>query len=126
MSTFSDFDGNLVDSIPVTLSTAISGENSNDNRLYGGNRPASKTAKAANSIVKSGSGLYYGWKCTVGTSAGSITIYDNTTGSGSILDVIPASQAAGAHGILPTPIPADTGIYALFGATTGTIVFLYT
>ncbi len=94
-------------------------------RTWGGPKADSKTAITATGTVKSGAGYYYGWIVTTALSAAAVTIYDNTVASGTVIDVIAASTAAGTRGVLPTPIPCSTGIHAVVGGT-GTILFLYT
>lgn len=87
-------------------------------------QPAGKAAATATGTVKSGQGYYHGYVVTTALSAAAITIYDNTAASGTVIDVIPASTAAGTRGILPNPIPISTGIHAAFGGT-GTVLFVY-
>ena len=58
---------------------ALMGENSTDDRLYGGPAPASKSALTGTAAVKASAGKYYGYKVTTGLSAAAITIYDNAS-----------------------------------------------
>jgi len=105
---------------------ALKGENSTDDRLYGGAAPASKSALTGTAAVKASAGKYYGYTVTTALSAAAITIYDNASAaSGTVIDVIAASTAAGSTKILAAPIPCTAGIYASFGGT-GTVLFLYT
>lgn len=102
------------------------GENSTDDRLYGGAAPASKSALTGTAAVKASAGKYYGYTVTTALSAAAITLYDNASAaSGTVIDVIAASTAAGTTKILAAPIPCTNGIYASFGGT-GTVLFLYT
>ena len=79
----------------------------------------------ASGAVSATPGYYTGYVVTTGLSAAAVTIYDNaSTNSGTILDVIPASSAAGAKGSFAKPIRAKNGLYASFGGT-GTVTFLY-
>lgn len=107
----------------------LAGENQTDDRIYGGNKPASKSSLTGTAAVKASAGLYYGYKVTTTLGAGAITVYDNASAaSGTVIDVIAASTAVGdVDGtiILPSPIPCSNGIYASF-ASTGTVLFLYT
>lgn len=105
---------------------ALKGENATDDRLYGGNKPASKTALTTTGAIKAGAGSYYGYKVTTALGAGAITLYDNASAaSGTVIDSIAASTAAGTTVILASPIPCSAGMYANF-ASTGTVLFLYT
>lgn len=102
------------------------GENATDDRLYGGAAPASKLAITATGAVKASAGKYYGYIVTTALSAAAVTIYDNASAaSGTVIDVIAASTAAGTRGVLAAPVPCTAGIYASV-AGTGTILFLYT
>lgn len=107
----------------------LAGENQTDDRLYGGNKPASKSSLTGTAAVKASAGMYYGYKVTTALGAGAITVYDNASAaSGTVIDVIEASTAIGdvdGMRILPSPIPCSNGIYASF-ASTGTVLFLYT
>ena len=120
-----DNDGNRSASLPISL---LSGENTTDDRMYGGAAPASAAALTATAVVKASAGKYYGYKVTTALNAAAITIFDNASAaSGTVIDVIPASTGVTATNttILPTPIPCANGIYASF-AGTGTVLFLYT
>ncbi len=94
-------------------------------RTWGGPKADSKTAVTATGTVKTGAGYYYGYKVTTVIGATGVTVYDNTSAAGTVIDFIPASTAAGSTVILATPIPLATGIHAVVGST-GTILFLYT
>lgn len=84
-----------------------------------------KTAATATGAVKPAKGYYHGYVVTTALSAAAITLYDNASAaSGTVIDVIPASTAAGSTKTLATPIPVSSGIYASFGGT-GTVLFLY-
>lgn len=84
-----------------------------------------KTAATATMAVKPAKGYYYGYVVTTTLSAAAITLYDNASAaSGTVIDVIPASAAAGTRALLPMGIPVTNGIYASFGGT-GTVLFLY-
>lgn len=70
-------------------------------------------------------GYYAGYVVTTGLSAAAITLYDNASAaSGTIIDVIPASTAAGASKNFGSPVRVKNGIYASFGGT-GTVTFVY-
>lgn len=100
------------------------GENATDDRTYGGRMPASKSALTASGAVGSAGGRrYHGYIVTTVLGAGAVTLYDNTSAAGTVIDVIPASTAAGAF--RECAVPCTNGIYANF-ASTGTVLFLYT
>ena len=105
---------------------AIKGEDGTDDRLYGGNKPASKIALTGTGAVKASTGSYYGYKVTTVLGAGVVTVYDNASAaSGTVIDTIAATTAAGTTVILASPIPCSAGMYANF-TSTGTVLFLYT
>lgn len=99
------------------------GEDSTFDRTWGGRMPKSKSALTASGAVgASGARKYHGYVVTTVLSAAAITIYDGASASGTVIDVIPASTAAGTY--RECAIPCSTGIYANFGGT-GTVLFLY-
>ena len=102
------------------------GENTTEDRSYGGPAPTTKLAITATGVVKATPGKYYGCVVTTALSAAAITVYDNASAaSGTVIDVIPASTAAGTIHIFPAPVPCTAGIYASV-AGTGTVLFLFT
>ena len=99
------------------------GEDEIFDRTWGGRMPASKSALTASGAVgTAGARKYHGYVVTGVLSAAAITIYDNTSATGMVIDVIPASTAAGTY--RECAIPCTNGIYASFGGT-GTVLFLY-
>lgn len=87
--------------------------------------PDLTASKTATGVVQNCPGSYSGYVVTTALSAAAITIYDNASAaSGTIIDVIPASTAAGTTKNLANPIRCKNGIYASF-AGTGTVTFLY-
>lgn len=86
--------------------------------------PGGRVALTGSGAVKASQGTYYGYIVTTALSAAAITIFDNTSATGTVIDVIPASTAAGTRGVLPVQVPCNTGIFASFGGT-GTVLFLY-
>lgn len=101
------------------------GEDSTFDRTWGGPKATTKAAATGTGTVVSGAKYYYGYIVTTVIGAGTVTIYDNTAASGTVIDLIPAATAAGTRGVLPCPVPCSTGIHAVF-ASTGTVLFLYT
>lgn len=84
-----------------------------------------KTARTGTGAVQATPGYYHGYVVTTALSAAAITIYDNASAaSGTVIDVIPPSAAAGTRGVLATPVKCDNGVYASF-AGTGTVLFLH-
>lgn len=99
------------------------GQDSTFDRTWGGRMPTSKAALTATGQVgATGPRKYMGYVVTTALSAAAITLYDNTSAAGTVIDVIPASTAAGLGKEMA--IPCSTGIYASF-AGTGTVLFLY-
>lgn len=98
------------------------GEDAGFDRMWGGRMPSSKAALTASGAVgMAGGRKYHGYVVTTAT-AGDVTVYDNTSATGTVIDVIPASTAAGTF--RECAIPCVLGIYANF-ASTGTVLFLY-
>lgn len=84
-----------------------------------------KKALTATGAVKAEPGYYHGYTVTTVLSAAAITLYDDkSAASGTVIDVIPASTAAGSTKTFTTPVKCTNGIYASFGGT-GTVLFLY-
>lgn len=99
------------------------GEDAGFDRMWGGRMPSSKTALTASGAVGlAGGRKYHGYMVTTAVGAGAVTVYDNTSAAGTIIDVIPASTAAGTY--RECAIPCVLGIYANF-ASTGAVLFLY-
>lgn len=87
-------------------------------------QPSGAIALTGTGAVRAKRGYYHGYIVTVAT-AGAVTIYDNASAaSGTIIDVIPTSTAAGTRGVLAQPVPVAKGVYASF-ASTGTVLFLH-
>lgn len=84
-----------------------------------------KLSATGSGVVSSHNGYYVGYVVTTALSAAAVTIYDNASAaSGTIVDVIPPSSAAGTKVNLAVPIKCSNGIYASFGGT-GTVTFIY-
>jgi hypothetical protein len=83
-----------------------------------------KTSATATGTIQSQRGKYYGYVVTTALSAAAVTLYDNTSAAGTVVDVIPASAAAGTAKTFDSPIPLDIGLHAAF-AGTGTVLFLH-
>lgn len=69
-------------------------------------------------------GRYWGYVVTTELSAATVTLHDGTTAAGTIIEIIPASTAAGVTKNLASGIVCKNGIYATV-AGTGTVTFLY-
>lgn len=83
-----------------------------------------KKALTATGQVSNNPGYYWGYTVTTALSAAAVTLQDGLTAAGDVIDVIPASTAAGTTKTLATPIRCTAGIYATV-AGTGTVLFLY-
>ena len=77
--------------------------------------------QAAAVQVKTGSARFYGFTCTVST-AGTITVYDNTSAAGTIL-FTKASLAVGDTVTFPFGIAAGNGLHVVCGGTATVNVF---
>lgn len=114
---------NTSTSLNVADTAVLPGQDSPFDRQWGGRMPTSKTAlTGTGSVGAAGPRKYMGYIVTGALSAAAITIYDNTSAAGTVIDVIAASAAVGTR--VDTAIPCSVGIYASF-AGTGTVLFLY-
>lgn len=87
-------------------------------------QPSGAISRTDSGVVRAKSGFYHGYIVTTVTG-GAVTIYDNAAAaSGTVIDVIPTSTAAGVRGVLAQPVPVSNGVYASF-ASTGTVLFLH-
>ncbi len=59
----------------------------------------------ATTVVKTGPGVYYGLDITVVGTTGVLTVFDNTAGSGKILDILTAGQGALTASMSNPPAP---------------------
>lgn len=83
-------------------------------------------AITADALVKTGRGVYRGYRITVVTAAGTIDIRDATSaGAGTIIETIPATTAAGTRVENTVGVICETGIYVDYNGATGTVVVLY-
>lgn len=61
-----------------------------------------------------------------GTNASTLTIYDNTAGSGKVVaKVVNRTSDQQNHIIFTNPVICDNGIYATLGGTGGTFIVYY-
>ena len=89
-------------------------------------QPSGKISLTTSGAVRSSGGWYYGYIVTTATATGAINIYDNTAASGTVIDVIPATTAAGTQRVLAMGVPVSNGIFAEFaGGATGTVLFVH-
>ena len=99
----------------ASLTTLLSGELQQFNRLAGGSI-VSYTSIGADTVVSSGPCVYYGAFCVAaGTMA---AIYDNTAASGTKLLASQAGQANTFYGVPGLGIECTNGLYV--NLTTGT------
>lgn len=92
---------------------------------------AGYTQETANGTytLKSGPGVFYGATVTVAGSADTVTVYDNTSGSGTVL--VPSTSIASA-GPVTTNFPTGIGVrftlgltVVMAGTTSPTILFFW-
>ncbi len=105
----------------VYQASLSAGESQQFDRTFGGSLAQYSNA-TANKLIKTGTGVAYGYIVTKDMSAAT-TIYDNTSAAGTVLFVIPASTGVGVYQF-PVGVQFNTGLYASF-AGTGTVNFLY-
>lgn len=101
------------------------GMDSTFDRTWGGGMAKTVSLSADGQVGIAGPCIYYGYLVTTALSAATINVRDATgAGSGTIVDIIAASAAAGVQNRLPVGIYCSTGCYADFNGT-GTVTFFY-
>lgn len=101
------------------------GEDAAFDRTWGGGLAKSVSLGADGQIGVAGPCVFYGYLVTTALSAAVINIRDATAaGTGTILDIVPASAAVGASLNLPFGKYCANGCFADF-AGTGTVTFFY-
>ena len=83
-----------------------------------------KASLSASGAALGQRGRYWGYTVTTVIGAGPVTVFDNTSAAGTVIDVIPAATVAGTTKTLTTPLPCAIGVFASLAGTTGTVVFL--
>ena len=83
-----------------------------------------KKSLTATGQISNQPGYYWGYVVTTTLSAAAVTLQDGLTATGVIIEIIPASTAAGVTKTLASPIKCNAGIFATV-AGTGTVTFLY-
>lgn len=83
--------------------------------------PADPVAQGATSGTGTGATFNMTWSNVV---AAGVTLYDNTSASGTVVDIVPDNAVAGTAKTLTSPVRCTTGLYASV-AGTGSILFLY-
>jgi hypothetical protein len=90
----------------------------------GGSRTAVVPGGAGTTVVKSSAGRLCSIVVTTQGTTNAATVYDNaSTGSGTVLAVVPASATAGT--VLQINAPAANGITAVGGTTTAAFTVVY-
>jgi|APLak6261663543_1056040.scaffolds.fasta_scaffold34457_2 hypothetical protein len=94
-------------------------------RNYNSEASTHTAGLTADSLVKSGKGIYTGYTVTTAVAVAAIVIRDSlTAGAGDIIDVIPIGAAAGST--KQRNVIFKRGLFVDFGATTtGTIIAEY-
>lgn len=81
---------------------------------------------AATTVVVKGRGRYHGYIVTTVTATAALQIRDATAaGGGTVIDTIPVGTAIGSRGLLPRPIPVESGLVFDLNGGTGGITLLY-
>ena len=83
------------------------------------------SAIASSAIVKTGPGIVTGIILTAGADTATVTIYDNTAGSGTVLAKLSAVTNTTAAVSLAHPLSFGKGIYATITGTTPSITIMY-
>lgn len=101
------------------------GHDSTFDRTWGGGMAKATSLTADGQVGVAGPCIYYGYFVTTALSAAVINVRDATSaGSGTIIDIVAASAAAGVKNQLPIGVYCANGCYADF-AGTGTVTFFY-
>lgn len=109
----------------VHLVTELSGEDTIFDAVWGGLRCRAVSLTADGQVGAAGPCYYLGHIVTTALSAAVVNVRDAiAAGSGTIVDIIAASAAAGVKNLPPAAIYCATGCYADFGGT-GTVTFFY-
>lgn len=88
-------------------------------------KAAHSAVLTASGAVGSNNGVYHGFHVTVTTATGPINIREGSA-SGQIIDVIPATTAAGTRYYMSDGVAVDSGIFVEFnGGATGSVVILF-
>ena len=82
-------------------------------------------AIAASAIVKTGPGLVTGIILTAGADTATVTLYDNTAGSGTVLAKFSAVTNTTSAVSLAHPLSFGKGIYATITGTSPSITVMY-
>ena len=82
-------------------------------------------ATQSSAAVKTGPGALAGVLLTAGADQASVTIYDNTAGSGTKLAVLKAAANTTASWTPTDPQVCSTGLYADISGTTPDVFVLY-
>ena len=101
------------------------GQDSTFDRTWGGPMAKTVSLTADGQIGVAGPCIYYGYYVTTALSAAVINVRDATAaGTGTIIDIVAASAAAGTQNARPFGTYCANGCYADF-AGTGTVTFFY-
>jgi hypothetical protein len=121
-----EFGNKYVDDALVVADMAVApGEDGAFDMQWGGLKAKSVSLTADGQIGAASAGYYLGYLVTAALSAAVINVRDAiAAGAGTIVDIIPASAAAGVQVNLPYAKYCPTGVYADF-AGTGTVTFFY-
>jgi len=115
---------------PIADYALHAGEDTTFDRQWGGNKASNYTtlsaALATTFAVKSTSAFYYGYGVvTTGTAGSLTTVFNGSSITGQVLDIIASTVALGTDKNLSTPKPAPNGIFVNC-ASTQVIGILYT
>lgn len=94
-------------------------------RTWGGGLAKAVSLSADGQVGVAGPCIYYGYLVTTALSAAVCNVRDATAaGTGTIVDIIAASSAAGVKNLVPFGVYCANGCFADF-AGTGTVTFFY-
>jgi len=80
---------------------------------------------AANVLVLTGGGVFYGAVLAAGADAATLIVYDNTSAAGTVICKLSAVATGGASFTPAVRMPVSTGLYAAVTGTTPNATIVY-
>ena len=88
--------------------------------------PVNSTTVTASAAVKTGPGMLHGVTITAAGDTATVILYDNTAGSGTVIQKLSAVANTSAVVTFPAPLVFSTGCYAAVTGTTPSATVAYT
>lgn len=113
----------------VTLGTTMSGEDQDLDRQWGGPKSGyTQITTATTQTIKSGSGVLYAVEVVTGGAGSSVTVYDNTAGSGTkLIDAAPTDVTRACYTPGPPGMAGDfeTGLTVVTSGGTPAVINIW-